>query len=675
MSLSNNNNSESTSVDKAKGTVAGLASSVAGVNKTDGSSPLGLIGRNAKREIPGFTPNEAYGTNAITDSWFGALLEVHPDFTGKGSYNYIHNSKPNFKDLSSSERFDRSKSFPNFKDNLPDGDQYFSTRDYYLLFNDTSTDYFKHGLQVIDSNALLRSEKNARETWDGHEEGTPARLQQFTTTPYENTDPILFGFEVVIDAVSSPLLNGAVEDFINQFSNISEVAARKYVINDFKQQFSKLFKTNGKITIDPTMPANQPTMSIPTSNYSNAETQANIYERGRKAYMSYYLKKIGGLELLLESNQPTKKKYLVDYRNDVLKLTFSEDVSSSMGTLAHLYKLLYWSKANGKNIVPENLLRFNCDIIISEVRNLNRVRKAIDTNNLEVIKDNVSRQVYSLRECQFYFDQPAHDNEIDMSQPTKEFDQFVVTMDYKFVSNKFERWVPMTDGANRFGRYVGYNNGAMWKVGNPGGRVDGVNANAGTINDNSVNKFYTTGINAQKQNGVNAPIVLQEYAFVSGGKDGDTIKATNVSNETATNTGAVSNKGDESDGPNETSSKADKAGQRKAAAKSTLDKFKENSKKAGQKLAQNLEKAVIKELKGQVNQRLRLLNNTLDKLRSDSVVSRMKDPTNVYKNYQNDLGLSNGIFFDVRNSLRDFAGEAVGGNLGGIISGGNGTLF
>ena len=143
------------------------------------------------------------------------------------------------------------------------------------------------------------------------------------------------------------------------------------------------------------MPANQPTMSIPTSNYANAETQANIYERGRKAYMSYYLKKIGGLELLLESNQPTKKKYLVDYRNDVLKLTFSEDVSSSMGTLAHLYKLLYWSKANGKNIVPENLLRFNCDIIISEVRNLNRVRKAIDTNNLEVIKDNVSRQVYS----------------------------------------------------------------------------------------------------------------------------------------------------------------------------------------------------------------------------------------------------------------------------------------
>ena len=152
--------------------------------------------------------------------------------------------------------------------------------------------------------------------------------------------------------------------------------------------------------------------------------------------MSYYLKKIQGLEMLIESNQPAKKKYLTDYRNDVVKLTFNEDVSSSMGTLAHLYKLLYWSKSGGKNVIPENLLRFNCDIIISEVRNLNRVRKAIDTGNLEVIKENVSRHVYSLRECQLYFDQPAHDNEIDMAQAAKEFDNFVVTMDYKYVTSK-----------------------------------------------------------------------------------------------------------------------------------------------------------------------------------------------------------------------------------------------
>ncbi len=62
--------------------------------------------------------------------------------------------------------------------------------------------------------------------------------------------------------------------------------------------------------------------------------------------MSYYLKKVSGLEFLSESNTSSKKKNITDYRNDVLKLTFTEDVSLTMGTLANLYKLLYWSKPN-----------------------------------------------------------------------------------------------------------------------------------------------------------------------------------------------------------------------------------------------------------------------------------------------------------------------------------------
>jgi hypothetical protein len=121
MSLFNNDSGDdsNTSVDKAKGTLAGVFNSIAGVNKTDGTSALGIIGRNARREIPGFTPNEAYGTSLSGGGWFGDLLAVHPDFSGDS----------NFKDLSASERFNRSKDFPNFKDNLPDSDQYFSTRD------------------------------------------------------------------------------------------------------------------------------------------------------------------------------------------------------------------------------------------------------------------------------------------------------------------------------------------------------------------------------------------------------------------------------------------------------------------------------------------------------------------------------------------------------------------
>jgi hypothetical protein len=644
----------SSAVDSAKGTVAGVNNSIVGINKTSGISPMSLIGRYGKPESPGFTPNESYvsvlgnkGTNAghSNDTWFGVLLTNHPD--------YSSSVDSSVKPLSTNERFEQSKAYPNFKDETKDPYQYYSTRDYYQLFNDSSTDYFKHGLYEYTP---IKSGKNDREAFDGKEE-SPLRLSQFKTTSYENNDPVLFGFEIVIDAISSPLLNGSVEDFINQFSSISEVGARKYVIADFKEQFSKLFKTRGKIFRE--SDSDQLKISIKNDKL-NDNKQTNIFQADQRAYLSYYLKKVSGLELLIEQNSPSKKKYITDYRNDVVKLTFTEDVSLTMGTLAHLYKLLYWSKPNAKNIVPENLLRFNCDIIVSEVRNLNRVRKALDTGQLEVVKDNVSRHIYSLKECQLYFDQPAHENEIDLSQPTKDFEQFVVTMDYKFVTSKFERWVP---NVSRFGMYAGYNNGAMWKIGNPGARGTQSTAGAGTVQDNSLPKFFTANINTLSQNGVKAPIVLEAYG------PGDTINDGKSEGTTGPNPS------DGGSGPNETSNTADKSANRTSPEKSDFQNFIDNSKKAGSKLAKNLKKAAVTELRGQVNTRLRLLNNTLDKLRNDAGIGRMREPTNVYKKYENGLGISSGFFFDVHNSLRDFAGDSVGGKLGGILRGGNNTTL
>jgi hypothetical protein len=250
-----------------------------------------------------------------------------------------------------------------------------------------------------------------------------------------------------------------------------------------------------------------------------------------------------------------------------------------------------------------------------------------------------------------------------MSQPTKDFDQFVVTMDYKYVTSKFERWIPDSYG---FGIYAGYNNGAMWKVGNPGGRGTQSTDSAGTIDDNSVPKFFTSNTNTLKNNGVKAPIVLETY---SGSGPIESIKNDN----TGTSKGA--NPSDDGEGPNEKSNTAVKSGNRSPQKKTDFQNFIDNSKKASAKLAKNLEKAAVKELKSQVNTRLRLLNNTLDKLRNDAGIGRMREPTNVYKTYSNSLGISSGFFFDVHNSLRDFAGESVGGKLGGILGGGNNTTL
>lgn len=675
---------EASSIDKAKGTIAGVFNSIKGVNRTNGGSPIGLVDRDGKRQPPGFTPNSYFSTAVATsdnDTWYGSLLQAHPDYTGNsGWYQYPSNVGEKI-DLTTSERFDKSKSLPNFKDEQVDASVRLSTRDNFLLFNDSSTDYFKHGLHVIDEKTPLRSEKNNRAAWDGHEESTPLRLSNVLRdntgrggTPYENTDPALFGFELIIDAVSSPLLNGSVEDFIDQFKSISEVGSRKYVMSDFKQQFIKLFKTKGSVFIDQTANTQTKT-SIVNNGYPNSDSQSNLFESGKKAYLSYYLKKVAGLNMLVEANQPTKKKYLVDYRNDIIKLTFSEDVSLTMGTLAHLYKLLYWSKPLGKNIIPENILRFNCDIIISEVRNLNRVRKAMDTGNLEVIKENVSRHIYSLKECQFWFDLPAHDDEVDLAQAPKEFENFIVTMDYKYVTSKFERWVPDSTG---FGTYVGYNNGALWKIGNPNSRGTQSTVGAGTLNDNSVPKFFTSGLNTLKHNGVKTPIVLKSFAVNQDVINNESFKkdAPVDANPTGTN-----NTGDESEGSNETA--PDRKSARKQARKDSFENFKQNSKRAGQKLAKNLEKAVRNELQGQINLRFRLLNNTLDKIRNAAGVGRMTEPTNIYEVPYFYQGISNGLggqvsstfFYDVHNSLRNFAGEAIGGKLGNIAKGGNNTNF
>ena len=687
-----------------KSKLSGLIKNIDGLNRTKGTSVLGLTIGGVKYAA-GFTPDSAYQPSGKSDNWYGVLLSTHPDYSGNSSY-YSFPKSGKVDDLSTEDRFNLSKTFPGPKD-IPDPGRWYSTRDYYLMFNDTTTDYFKHGVQVLDFKTPIRSGKNTRESWDGSESGTPQRLANFTYTPYENNDPVYFGFEIIIDAISSPLLNGSVEDFINQFSSISEVAVRKYVIHDFKQQFVKLFKTMGTVR---STDQGQLTTSIPTNNGSNTQGQTNVFQFGKNAYLSYYLKKIAGLENLIESNQPTKKKYLTDYRNDVLKLTFTEDVSGTMATLASLYKLLYWSKPNGKNIVPENLLRFNCSIIISEMRNLNRVRKAIDTGNLEVIKDNVSRHVYSLKECQFYFDQPVHDNEIDVSQQPKEYDQFTVTVDYKYVTHKFERWVP---DAKRFGTYAGYNNGSVWKVGNKGSR-QGMSASNVMV---SVPKFFTNTTSLKQQNGIDNPLVLKNYIYTTS--DTEIIQDRIDSNKTVDGTDTKVNSPEE-DGESKTG-----GGTRSKESPSRFDNFKKNSKNAakqlgkraesniesfvktskvaGIKLAKSLLSASKNELQGQINVRLRLLNDTLDKIRNANGIGRMRAPTNIYTSHPSHPGIdaedklgtlpkylggqttapsipgvaSPTFFYDVQNSVRDFAGDAIGALLGqkvgNLFRGGNNT--
>lgn len=550
-------------------------------------------------------------------------------------------------------RFEESKNLPKTRDELKISP--YSTRDNYLIFNDAGTDYFKHGLQILNNLTPIENPING---------ASDLRLSQFKNTPFENQDPIVFGFEIVIDGISSPLLNGSVSDFLNNYNMISEIKSKIPVYEDFKQQFIKFFKTIGSITIN----NEQVNLSKTKTGYANSDSPKSLFQSGRQAYMSHYLKKVEGLNLLSESNTPDTNKYLVDYRKDVIKLDFSEDVSMSLGTLAHLYKLMYWSKPNAKNLIPENLLRFNCDIIVSEVRNFNRVRKAIDSNDLEVIKDNLSRYIYSLKECQFYFNSMPHPTGIDLSDSPKTHDVTTLEFDFKYSTVKFEKFM---EGSNGFGQYVGYDGGAIWKVGNPGER--GSRGNTSSTIDTSVPKFYTVGSNKFRQNGVTSPFLINSYGT---GLPGDTservggLEAIKLDSAPLTKTESGLAKLKE-----EQKAKLDTIGKNLSAQAGGLESLKNNSPMNFiDRIKESTKSNVKVQIANLVNNRINLLSRTINKLGIEFVGGKgVRPPKNVYAPDRGALGnalsnVSDRFFYDVRNELVDFAGGALSSFLNGGIS-------
>lgn len=526
--------------------------------------------------------------------------------------------------ITTKDKFDEGINVPKSNDELVDFP--YSTRDSYLIFDDNSTDYFKHGLHVIDRLTPVENPESG---------SSNLRLSNFTSTPFENNDPIIYGFEIIIDDVSSPLLNGSISDFIRNYSNVSEIASRFHVYEEFKQQFVKFFKTKATVRInDSDILTGEPLKSITKMRegaYPESESTKGIFQKGKLSYLNYYLKKVDGLANLVERNTPKEKKFLNKYNDDTITLSFSEDVSLSVGTLAHLYKLLYWSKPNGKGIIPENLLRFNCDIIVSEVRNFNRVRKSIDSGDIEVVKDNVSRYVYSLKECQFYFNTMPHENSIDMGGiSTYGEGSYAVQFDYKYATSKLERFMPTTNG---FGEYVGYDSGSIWKKreNNDG---DGSIAAGG-----ATPKFFTVGDNKFSNNGVETPFVLSK-------------PEDNLFKRTFEGDSEIGSDEEENiDG---------------------LERFKRNTIAKAKELKSNLEDVAIRsatrELQTFINTRTAILNKTLNKILDSNGIVGVRPPRNIYTD--RDLDAGGRIFYDVRGELINFVGGAVGNTLGGGISGG-----
>lgn len=341
------------------------------------------------------------------------------------------------KFLTTSDRFGSLTPEPN-KDPKP-------TRTFYSLFGDRGQDLFRHGLAEITP---FPAENNANSTDPNIRD---SRLSQFLNTsdysidnPSNNIsakeDPVMFGFDIIIRTAESPLFSTVIEESVFNFfqsdfvssSNNTELLSRERVWENFKIHFFQFFRDTLGNSANPDNPSN-----------------SRFY---------YYLKKVGGLDSLVENNTGDSVKSFIDYGKDKITLEFSEDVTLRLGRMAQLYKTLYWSRVNGKTIIPENLLRFDCDIIVSEVRNFAKVKKILNSDNvssndLKIVKDNVNRYVYTLYECQLFFDKMPHPSEINLGEAPTEYSNHSISFIYKHSTLRVDNFDPIND------IYIPLNNG------------------------------------------------------------------------------------------------------------------------------------------------------------------------------------------------------------------------
>ena len=346
--------------------------------------------------------------------------------------------------LNSKDRFDKNPRTIPFE---PDGIRPIPTRNLYALFNDGGQDLFKHGLS--ETQPLIGD--GAYFTNGSDERGDTTRLSQFRSTSDYPTivdkgkaakeDPVMFGFDLIIRAEESPLFSAVLTDSVQGFfsSGIvdsTEIKSREKVWMDFKKQFFHFFRKSLET---------QPSME---TNDADNPTNSRFY---------YYLTKITGLDGLVEGNTMETTKSFVDYGKDMIKLDFNEDVTLRIGKMAALYKSLYWSRMSGKTLIPENLLRFDCDIIISEVRNFTRIKKVISDDplgGLQTLRDNTNRYVYSLYECQLFFDKMPHGDAIDLGTQPTAYEGYSMGFTYKHSTMRLdsfnpniETYIPLNSGS------------------------------------------------------------------------------------------------------------------------------------------------------------------------------------------------------------------------------------
>jgi hypothetical protein len=138
--------------------------------------------------------------------------------------------------------------------------------------------------------------------------------------------------------------------------------------------------------------------------FNSFETNADTAQFKSK---SYYLTDIAGVEKLdkIWFNGEGDGE---DFKFDRLTFSMREDVKMTARNLAFLYNSLKYHRRSGRQLIPENLLRFNMWIKISEIRNYTSLREYIKGSTtakevIRAIRRDVTSINYYVQDCEFDF--------------------------------------------------------------------------------------------------------------------------------------------------------------------------------------------------------------------------------------------------------------------------------
>lgn len=270
-------------------------------------------------------------------------------------------------------------------------------------YNSWKTDYQKDGKKELDTLTIPNSNVPER---DGLMRTKNDEVFKYSLnmnplnrdSSYE--DPTYLMFNLKIDKLSSPLFNyslyqtlslssnetnnlGSVTYFLEKYKNIPEIKSREEVYVHFIDAITKIFPNDDSFM--------------------------------RK---QHYIEMISGLDKL--------NKKMVEYEKDIITLTLSEDVSLSTLYIAELYNNLTYSYQNGRKLIPENCLRFDLMIEITDVRIFKTIFEKKDGSKYSEINNNPPRIIYTLHDCNFDFS----------TNESLPFDQAINVSGSEGVSNK-----------------------------------------------------------------------------------------------------------------------------------------------------------------------------------------------------------------------------------------------